>query len=165
MISICLAEPQDAQAILNLQRLAYESEARLYDDWSLPPLTQTLQSLLEEFETSIVLKAVEAEQIVGSVRAKKSLDTCMIGRLIVHPAWQRRGFGSMLLAEIESKFPDVARFELFTGSKSEANIRLYQRLGYEITHTKRSPRPCLSRSSRSRRPLLGSPRIQVGATR
>jgi hypothetical protein len=29
----------------------------------------------------------------------------------------------------------VARFELFTGSKSEANIRLYQRHGYTITRT------------------------------
>lgn len=136
MISISLAEPQDAHAILDLQKLAYQSEARLYNDWSLAPLTQSLQSLLEEFETSIFLKAVEAWQIVGSVRAKKSLVTCMIGRLIVHPAWQRRGFGSMLLIEIESKFPDVCRFELFTGSKNESNIRLYQRLGYGISHTK-----------------------------
>jgi ribosomal protein S18 acetylase RimI-like enzyme len=135
MISILPAEPQDARAILDLQKLAYQSEARLYNDWSLPPLVQTLESLLEEFENSIVLKAVEASEIVGSVRARKSNDACAIGRLVVHPLWQRKGFGSMLLAEIESRFPDVARFELFTGSKSEANIRLYQRLGYEISHT------------------------------
>ena len=32
------------RAILELQKLAYQSEARLYEDWTLPPLTQTLGS-------------------------------------------------------------------------------------------------------------------------
>jgi hypothetical protein len=33
---------------------------------------------------------------------------------------------------IEEKFQDVPRFELFTGSKSERNLYLYQKLGYRI---------------------------------
>ena len=40
-------------AILALQKLAYESEARLYDDWKLPPLTQTLDSLQAEFASTL----------------------------------------------------------------------------------------------------------------
>jgi ribosomal protein S18 acetylase RimI-like enzyme len=136
MIAVSHAEPEDAQAILDLQTLAYQSEARLYNDWSLPALTQSLDSLLEEFENSTILKAILADRIVGSVRAVASMGTCRIGRLIVHPDSQRKGIGSMMLADIESRFPEVSRFELFTGSKSEANIRLYQRHGYSITHTK-----------------------------
>jgi ribosomal protein S18 acetylase RimI-like enzyme len=135
MIAISHAEPKDARAILDLQKLAYQSEARLYNDWSLPALTQSLESLLDEFGNSIVLKAIEADQIVGSVRAKASMGTCAIGRLIVHPGSQGKGIGSKMLADIESRFPEVSRYELFTGSKSEANIRLYQRHGYKITHT------------------------------
>jgi ribosomal protein S18 acetylase RimI-like enzyme len=135
MITISDATPNDAGAILALQKLAYESEARLYSDWLLPPLTQTLESLLEEFSNSIILKAVVAEQLVGSVRAKEWLGTCAIGRLIVQPALQGQGIGSTLMASVESRFPNVARFELFTGSKSEANIRLYRRLGYNVTRT------------------------------
>jgi ribosomal protein S18 acetylase RimI-like enzyme len=77
-------------------------------------------------------------QIVGSVRAKASMGTCAIGRLIVHPESQGKGIGSKMrgmLADIESRFPDVSKYELFTGSKSEANIRLYQPHGYIITRT------------------------------
>jgi hypothetical protein len=44
--------------------------ARLYDDWSTPPLTQTLESLQEEFAISLVLKAVSGSRLMGSVRAK-----------------------------------------------------------------------------------------------
>jgi ribosomal protein S18 acetylase RimI-like enzyme len=61
--------------------------------------------------------------------------TCCIGRLVVHPAFQGRGIGSSLLRTIEECFPSASRFELFTGSRSESNLRLYQRHGYAITST------------------------------
>lgn len=132
MIEISSAEMRDAPVILELQRLAYQSEARLYDDWSLPPLTQTLESLESEFEHSIVLKAVAAEYIVGSVRAKVVAAVGHIGRLIVHPDYQGQGIGSALLERVEARMPNVEKYELFTGSRSEANIRLYRRHGYQI---------------------------------
>jgi ribosomal protein S18 acetylase RimI-like enzyme len=135
MLVISEATTEDAEEILGLQRLAYESEARLYDDWSIPPLTQTVEGLREEFATGLVLKAVAEGRLVGSVRARVTAGTCRIGRLIVHPDFQGQGIGSKLLQAIEARFPIAAQFELFTGSKSEANIRLYERHGYAITRT------------------------------
>lgn len=124
------AAPDDAPAILALQKLAYESEARLYDDWNLPPLIQTLDSLRGEIAASVVLKAADANgNILGSVRARESAGTCHIGRLIVAPEFQGLGLGTRLMREIEARFR-VPRFELFTGSRSAGNIRLYERLGY-----------------------------------
>lgn len=134
-LTICRAEPKDAEAILALQKLAYQSEAKLYGDWSLPPLTQSIDALLEEFAGCAILKAMSGEHIVGSVRAKAALGVCAIGRLVVHPDFQGRGIGSRLLQEIEACFPDVSKYELFTGSRSEGNIRLYQRHGYRISRT------------------------------
>jgi ribosomal protein S18 acetylase RimI-like enzyme len=55
--------------------------------------------------------------------------------LVVHPDLQGRGIGSMLLKHIEASFPDASKYELFTGSRSEDNIRLYQRHGYVISRT------------------------------
>lgn len=129
-IAIRPATAVDAEPILALQRLCYESEARLYDDWSIPPLTQTLAELQAEFASSVVLKASLAGRIVGSVRARAAGGCCQIGRLIVHPDFQRRGIGSQLMQEIERAFAAVDRFELFTGSRSEGNLRLYEALGY-----------------------------------
>lgn len=127
----------DATQILALQKLAYESEARLYEDWTIPPLTQTLESLLAEIQNEIVLKALDGEVIVGSVRATVSDNVCQIGRLMVHPTHQGLGIGTALMRAIEAQFPAVSGFELFTGSRSEANIRLYVRLGYAVTGTRR----------------------------
>ena len=121
---------EDASAILALQKLADEYEALLYDVWQLPPLTQTLDSLRAEFASALVFKALDGDRLVGSVRARESDGTCHVGRLIVSPQLQGRGIGTRLLRSVEAAFPRVGRFELFTGSRSESNIRLYERLGY-----------------------------------
>jgi ribosomal protein S18 acetylase RimI-like enzyme len=134
VVSAALA---DAEAILALQRLAYQSEARLYDDWSIPPLTQTLEETRTELARMTVLKACDGEVVVGSVRAVVQDGVCSIGRLIVHPEYQGRGIGTRLMLAIESAFPKAATFELFTGSKSLRTIRLYERLGYATVRTER----------------------------
>jgi ribosomal protein S18 acetylase RimI-like enzyme len=120
----------DAPEILALQKLAYQSEAQLYEDWDLPPLLQSLESLREEFATSVVFKALVADQVVGSVRAQMVDDVCHLGRLIVSPQLQGNGIGTRLIRHVETAFPQAQRLELFTGSRSEGNIRLFERLGF-----------------------------------
>ena len=127
---ITTATPEDAQAILDLQRLAYRSEVELYGDDTLPPLTETVDQIRAEFGHRLILKAVDDGLIVGSVRAHQEGDTCHIGRLIVHPDRQGRGIGTALMNEVEARLPEARRFELFTGTLSVRNIRLYERLGY-----------------------------------
>ena len=135
-VAIRVATADDAAEILALQRRAYESEARAYNDWSIPPLMQTLDSMLEDIQTITVIKAMKGPSIVGSVRGKLCDQTCLVGRLIVEPALQGQGIGSALLQAIEQSFPEATDFELFTGDKSEGNIRLYSRHGSQIAGTK-----------------------------
>lgn len=122
----------DAEEILSLQKLAYRSEAEIYNDFNIPPLVQTLESIEKDFENQYFLKAVMDGKIVGSVRAYTKEGTCYIGRLIVHPDFQNRGIGTDLMNEIERIFNTCRRFELFTGDKSERNLYFYQKLGYKI---------------------------------
>jgi len=129
-MKISKAELKDLKAILALQYVAYQSEAIRYDDFSIPPLTQTLDQLVCEAKGSIVLKATKGDAIVGSVRGALHGTTCKIARIIVHPDFQGRGIGSHLLSEIENCFAGAKRFELFTGAESHDNIRLYNRHGY-----------------------------------
>lgn len=131
-MEITRATVQDAKAILALQRLAYQCEAQRYNDYRLPPLTETLAELQREFDRSVFLKAVGEDGICGSVRARDDGKTCFIGRLIVHPASRRQGIATRLMREIEECFPHVTRYELFTGYKSQGNLRLYDKLGYRV---------------------------------
>jgi len=125
------AKYEDLAEILNLQKLAYQSEAELLNDYSIQPLTQTLTELQNEFNNGIVLKLIEENnQIVGSVRAHEENNRVYIGKLIVHPDFQNKGFGIELLNTIESYF-EKKTFELFTSSKSEKNLNIYKKNGYK----------------------------------
>ena len=124
------ATENDLQEILDLQYMAYQSEAKLFNDPDIPPLKQTLPEVYSEYEKGILLKALNEDgKIVGSVRAVCNDDTAYIGKLIVHPDWQRKGIGTRLLLEIE-QLCQRERCELFTSTRSTGNIKLYERLGY-----------------------------------
>ena len=129
---IIKAEKEDLQKILDLQYLAYQSEARLFDNQDIPPLKQTLADVENEYQKGMILKALdEGETIIGSVRAFCDSGTVYIGKLMVHPSKQGQGIGTQLLLEMEKQYPNQ-RYELFTSTKSERNIALYQKLGYKI---------------------------------
>ena len=44
------AKVSDAEYILNLQKIAYQSEAKRYNDYSLLPLMQTLDEIQADFK-------------------------------------------------------------------------------------------------------------------
>jgi ribosomal protein S18 acetylase RimI-like enzyme len=130
------ATVDDAEAILALQRIAYESEARRYDNWSIPPLVESLDSVRQQIAQHVVLKAIVDGRLAGSVRGVVTDGVCEVCRLSVDPALQRRGIGSALLVAIEARFPGIEAFELFTASRSIENLRLYDRHGYRHARTK-----------------------------
>jgi ech hydrogenase subunit C len=124
------AAAEDAPEILALQKIVYQNEAEIYNDFDLAPLKQSLQDLVREFDTTVFLKAVANGKIIGSVRARKDGDTAHIGRLVVHPYFWRRGLGTRMVGRIEEAFPDASRFETFASHRSRHTMDLYQRLGY-----------------------------------
>ena len=130
-MTISKAQYNDLQEILDLQYLAYQSEAALFKDKNIPPLRETIEEVTEEYNNGTILKMVSGEKIIGSVRAHEQNGSVYIGKLMVHPDHRCRGFGSMLLDEIEKYYPGK-RYELFTSTRSEDNIRLYQKHGYKI---------------------------------
>ena len=131
------AQLADAALILNLQKLAYYSEAVLNDDFTIPPLMQTLPEIEADFQQQVYLKAVLDGTIVGAVRGYERDGTCYIGRLIVHPDCQNRGIGTQLINAIERHFNTARRYELFTSENSARNLYLYQKLGYRPFRTAR----------------------------
>jgi len=130
-IKILEAELKDLEEILALQKVAYKSEAKIHDDYSIPPLHQAMDEIREEFQNQLFLKVIKENKIIGSVRAYEKNNTCFVGKLIVEPEYQNAGIGTRLMTEIEKQLKQVRRFELFTGYKSKKNLYFYIKIGYK----------------------------------
>jgi len=131
-IAIVRAGLDDAPAMLALQKLAFEPEARACRTREIPPLQETLEGVREHIRTATVLKAVEGVRLRGAIRGIATGHTCLVRVLVVAPEAQGRGLGARLLAAIEAAHPQAACFELTTNMIMAGNVRFYLRHGYEV---------------------------------
>jgi ribosomal protein S18 acetylase RimI-like enzyme len=122
----------DAGEVLTLQRAAYVGEAMIYDQF-LPPLFETLDEVKDVLASDIAVLGIrDRGRLIGTVRIKPDGE---IARLAVAPDRQHEGLGTRLL---EAAIAHGGTW-LFTGDRSEANLRLYRRHGFE--ETRREPVP------------------------
>ncbi|MCZ2818468.1 GNAT family N-acetyltransferase [Modestobacter sp. VKM Ac-2984] len=127
-----LLDVAESGELLTLQRAAYVTEAQLYGDVRLPALVQTLPELHAELTAASCLGAWLCSRLVAAVRAREDDGVLRIGRLVVAPDLQGQGIGGRLLAAAETT-TRLPRAALFTGARSTANLRLYERCGYVET--------------------------------
>lgn len=136
-----VAHPDDLQAVLDVQRQAFNRVAIELDiDPSrMPPLTEQLSDLraLHANGTTFFVACDDDGVVIGSARAARRAGTVEIGRLVVADPWTRRGVATALMDTLEAHFPDATSFELFTGAEAHAPLALYRRRGYRETRRER----------------------------
>ncbi|MEU3979958.1 GNAT family N-acetyltransferase [Streptomyces sp. NPDC026672] len=134
-VTISVATEQDAEQIFRLQYLCFQSEAALYGNYRIDPLVQTFDSVRAEVASDCVFVARLGDEVVGSVHGTITEDgAASIGKICVHPRLQGHGIGARLLRAAEGALAEgrgAKKFRLSTGHRSESNLRLYRRVGYE----------------------------------
>ena len=91
------AKFEDLDVILELQYLAYQSEADLFGTRDIPPLKQTIDEIVLEYNDGVILKLTDDNDvIIGSVRAREISGTAYIGKLMMHPDFRRKGYGTSI---------------------------------------------------------------------
>lgn len=134
-VTISVATEQDSEQIFRLQYLCFQSEAALYGNYRIDPLVQSLDSVRQEVVADCVFVARLGDEVVGAVRGKVTEDgAAAIGKLCVHPRLQGHGIGARLLRAAETALSEqrgATMFRLQTGHRSEGNLRLYRRVGYQ----------------------------------
>jgi ribosomal protein S18 acetylase RimI-like enzyme len=135
--TIALVDDSHAGELLTLRRAAFVSEAQLYDDPHIPPLTQTLAELRADMarEDVVTIGAWHGHRLVGSIRVEVDDSRATLGRLAVAPDQQGRGLGTTLLFAILEHLPeDVSEIWAFTGKDSRHNLAMYTKHGYEAQY-------------------------------
>jgi predicted N-acetyltransferase YhbS len=106
--TIALVEDDHAGELLTLRRAAFVTEAQLYDDPHIPPLTQTLAELREDLarDDVVTIGAWEGHRMIGSVRVEIEGEKATLGRLAVAPDKQARGIGTEMLFAVLPYLPE-----------------------------------------------------------
>jgi tRNA (guanine37-N1)-methyltransferase len=124
----------DAGELLTLQRACWMQETAANDSVAGIPALQESLADVQEWVTSWTSYVVRVEgRLVGAVRGRLQGDAWDIGRVMVAPDLQGRGLGRVLLEHIERVAPPAATsYVLFTGHRSEDNLRMYRKAGYRV---------------------------------
>ncbi|KAB1662512.1 GNAT family N-acetyltransferase [Pseudoclavibacter chungangensis] len=123
----------DVDELIVLQRACWVQEAIANDTLDTPPLHETREDVLADAAQWDTVVVRVGHRLVAAVRGRLDGDAWDVGRLMVAPDLAGRGVGSALLELAESLAPSEAtHFALFTGARSERNIRTYERAGYRV---------------------------------
>ncbi|GAB76565.1 tRNA (Guanine37-N(1)-) methyltransferase [Austwickia chelonae] len=146
-LPLSVTTPGDAGELFTLTRSCWVTEAQINGNLSIPPLTETLdtirESLMPESDwRTWTLREPISGRLVGSVRgrlvqgprdAAGELRTWEIGRLMVAPDLTGRGLGRALLRHcLEQADGRAVRAWLTTGSLSGRNQRMYKKAGFRL---------------------------------
>jgi GNAT superfamily N-acetyltransferase len=119
-------EPIIAQAIVALQRRAYQAEADLLDFPGLPPLKESPANIMASRE---IFYGLTSRTGLLAILATESMpDRVIISRLCVSPASTRRGYATRLIRHILGKTEQPVL--VTTGAANEPALTLYRGMGF-----------------------------------
>lgn len=114
-IRIARTNMEEAQELLNIQKLAFQSDLEKYRDFATNPAAESLISFIQRILISQHYTIFIDEEIAGSIDIRKiSEDHYVLNQLCLNPKWQNRGFGSKIMKMMEEMFPNVTIWSLKT---------------------------------------------------
>lgn len=133
-----IAAATDVRSIEDIVERAY---ARYVRDFGIAPVP--LDDDYAGRVTSGEAYVIERDEgVVGLVVVERAIDHVRLENVAVDPNFQRQGYGSALLAFVESLAASwhVCEVRLYTNVVMVENIARYRRLGYRETHRARIDR-------------------------
>ena len=122
----------DAPVLNALSKLAFDSDMTVgAPSAGGPPGYQSVSFHLKMARMNHLFKLVdESGVILGGAILFRQGDTLNIGRIFIDPQHFRKGYGILMMREIENLFPDVKAFTLDTPVWNTRTNAFYTRLGY-----------------------------------
>ena len=122
----------DAPVLNALSKLAFDSDMTVgAPSAGGPPGYQSVSFHLKMARMNHLFKLVdESGVILGGAILFRQGDTLNIGRIFIDPQHFRKGYGILMMREIENLFPDVRLFTLDTPVWNTRTNEFYTKLGY-----------------------------------
>ena len=126
------AGTSDALVLTGISRQAFNSDAEAGAvSSSGPPGYQSVPFHIRMARTNHLFKLADGNGVIlGGAILFRQGDTLNIGRIFMDPQHFRKGYGLIMMREIENLFPDARTFTLDTPAWKTRTNAFYTRLGY-----------------------------------
>ena len=130
MSNLRQAGPADAPAVRALTREAYAKWVAVTGREPLP-MRVDYDEALQKHRFDLLY---EGDTLADLIETAQEPDHLLIVNVAVAPAFQKRGFGRLLMAHAEEVAAEagLGRLVLYTNSLMAENIALYKTLGYRV---------------------------------
>lgn len=117
-----------AEQIVALQKRSYIIEAELIGFYGIPPLNDTIDTIIQCDE--IFYGYYEEDVLAGLISFKLEGDLLDIYRVAVDPEYFRKGIAGQMIELVEDINKGVKRIIVSTGLKNQPAVNLYLRQGF-----------------------------------
>ena len=125
------AGTSDALVLNSISRQAFDSDTEVgAPSAGGPPGYMSLKYHMKMAKSGHLFKLTENGLILGGAILFRRGGTLNIGRIFIDPQHFRKGYGILMMQEIEALFPDVKVFVLDTPVWNTRTNAFYTRLGY-----------------------------------
>ena len=130
-LQLLKAGASDALTLNEISKRAFDSDVFMgRPSAGGPPGYLSVSFHTEMARQGHLYKLTEEGRIVGGAILFLQADVLNIGRIFVAPEHFRKGYGSIMMQEIESMFPGVKEFTLDTPDWNIRTNAFYTKLGY-----------------------------------
>ena len=126
------AGTSDALVLNSISKQAFDSDAEVgAASPGGPPGYQSVPFHLKMARTGHLFKLADGNGVIfGGAILFRQGDTLNIGRIFIDPKHFRKGYGILMMREIDALFPDVRAFTLDTPAWNTRTNAFYTGLGY-----------------------------------
>ena len=121
-------DSKTAEQIVDLQKKSYLIEAELINFYDIPPLKDTIDTIIQCDE--VFYGYYTEDVLAGLISYKLEEDLVDIYRVAVHPEYFRRGIAKQLIQFIEDVNKGIEKIIVSTGLKNRPAVSLYLKLGF-----------------------------------
>ena len=126
------AGTSDALVLNSISKQAFDSDAEAgVPSPGGPPGYRSVPFHVRMARTNHLFKLVDGNGVIlGGAILFRQGDTLNVGRIFIDPRHFRKGYGILMMREIEDMFPDVKVFTLDTPAWNTRTNAFYTKLGY-----------------------------------
>ncbi|WML44563.1 GNAT family N-acetyltransferase [Neobacillus sp. PS3-40] len=121
----------EVEKLLVIQKEVFAEDYALYEDHDSTPVNETAEKLRENIERFFHYTIWLGNDIIGAIDIRPLDDSRLrLSKLFLGTKFQNKGLGSKLIKLIESEFPLIKDWSLYTPYLNKKNHHFYEKLGY-----------------------------------